>query len=268
MLANTHKIKTILITVLCTGLLFSAQLIAASRALPEFSASYAVQKYGIKLAEAHYQLSHTDAGYRFSHHTELTGFASMFSNDSVKAESLVDVIGDNLLLTKYSYVQTGRKKNRNEEFKILWNTYKNSLSGKITGVVRNKKINLKTNSEIWEALSFQIPLMIEADQNIKEYPYKALLKGKINTYNFVLKSTGQINFAGKQYKTLELVRTDPDRDRALHIWLIPELHNIPVIIENYRDGEEHSRMQLENIKFGSGEELTDQSIETEYDDDF
>ena len=238
----------------------------AAHALPEFSAKYAIKKYGIKLAEAHYLLSYTDKGYKFTQDTKLHGIAGMFASDSVSAVSYVDKIGGNLLLRKHNYIQTGREKNRDEDINILWNTHKNTLRGKITGVVRSKEIDLRTNREIWDALSFQIPLMIEADENVKEYPYRAILKGEIDDYIFVLTSSNKVTFAGKEYKIIQLVRTDPDRDRQLHIWLIPALNNIPVLIENYRDGKEHSRCQLESVSFNNGTPLSDQQIEN--DDDF
>ncbi len=180
----------------------------------------------------------------------------MFANDTISATSFIDEVGDNLLLTKHNYRQTGREKNKDEDINILWQTYKNMRNGNITGVVRNKKISLKTNSEVWEALSFQIPLMIEADKNIKEYPYKAILKGEIETYNFVLTSTKKISFANKEYQTLHLVRTDPRKNRQLHIWLVPALHNIPVIIEYYREGKQHTRAQLESVQFNDEKPFT------------
>ena len=238
----------------------------AAHALPEFSARYAIQKFNIKLAEAHYQLSYTDKGYKFTQDTKLYGVASVFASDTVSAVSYVDEIGDNLLLRKYTYKQTGREDNKDEDIDILWNTYKNMLKGKISGVVRSKKIELSTDSEIWEILSFQIPLMIEARENIKEYPYKAILKGEIDNYNFVLTSTKKITFADKEYKMIQLIRTDPVKDRQLHIWLIPALSNIPVIIENYRDGKEHSRMQLESVSFNNETPFIDQTTDNE--DDF
>ena len=120
------------------------------------------------------------------------------------------------------------------------------------------KIDLRTNTEIWDALSFQIPLMLEADENIKEYPYRAILKGEIDDYIFVLTSSKKVTYAGKEYKALQLVRTDPDRDRQLHIWLVPALNNIPIVIENYRDGKEHSRGQLESLSFNNETPLIDQ----------
>jgi hypothetical protein len=242
-------------------LLFSQSLLAAQLTykLPEFKARYAVQKYGVKLAQATYQLSYTDAGYKLSQDTKLHGIASLFDSSSVSAASYVDKIGDNLLLTKHTYIQKGGKKNRNQDIDILWNTYKNTLKGEITGTVRGEKINLKTDSEIWEILSFQIPLMIEVNQSIKEYPYQAILKGKINTYNFILSKKEKISFAGQQYQSLKMIRTDPVKDRKIIIWLIPKLHNIPVIIENYRNGKEHSRMQLEQVQFNKEKPIIEQS---------
>lgn len=257
--ANIHTLKLI---VLFVTTLFSYNLFAG-HALPEFNARYAIQKYGIKLAEAHYHLTYTDKGYKFTQDTELSGLASMFASDSVSAVSYVDAIGDNLLLTKHIYIQTGREKNRDEDINILWNTYKNTLTGKITGIVRSKEIDLRTNAEIWDVLSFQIPLMIEANEIIKEYPYRAILKGEIDNYTFILTSSKKIIFAGKEYKILQLVRTDPDKDRQLHIWLIPALNNIPIIIENYRDGKLHSRGQLESVSFNNETTYTD----TDSDDD-
>lgn len=237
----------------------------AEHALPEFTARYGIHKFGMKLAEAEYRLSYTDKGYKFTQDTELHGIASMFASDSVSAVSYVDEIGENLLLRKHTYIQTGREKNRDEDIDILWNTYKNTLQGKITGIVRSKPIDLQTNSEIWDMLSFQIPLMIEADENIKEYPYRAMLKGEIDDYTFVLKSSKTITFAGKEYKTLQLVRTDPVKNRQLHIWILPALYNLPVIIENYRDGKEHSRGQLESVSFNNEAPLTEKELVGEND---
>ncbi len=235
----------------------------AAHALPEFSARYAIKKYGIKLAEAHYQLSYTDRGYKFTQDTKLHGIANVFASDTVHAISYVDQIRGNLLLQKHSYRQTGREKNKDEDINILWQTYKNTLKGKITGVVRSKKIDLRTDTEVWDALSFQIPLMIEADENIKEYPYRAILKGEINNYIFILKSTKKITFADKEYRAIQLVRTDPDRDRQLHIWLLPALNNLPFRIENYRDGKEHSMGQLESVSFNNGTPLAEQQTDGE-----
>lgn len=256
------KLAAIFVTVLFSHHLFAAQ------ALPEFKSRYAIQKYGMDLAEAHYQLSYTESGYKFTQNTKLIGFASIFADDTVSAVSYIDEVGDELLLQKYNYTQTGRKNNKDENLSIQWDTSSTPVKGKITGTVRSKKIKLETDTAIWEALSFQIPLMIEANKNKKEYQYKAIFKGKIDAYNFVLTSSKIISFADKKYQALQMVSTDPhkDKNREIHIWLAPKLHNMPVIIEHYRDGKEHSRMQLESVQFNNGQILSDQIMDD--DDDF
>jgi len=239
-----------------------SQNIFAARELPEFSANYAVKKYGAKLAEAHYQLTHTESGYKFTQNTKLHGLAKLLGNDTVSAVSYIHQIDGALLLQKHSYRQTGKEKNKNEDIDISWEsedptlenttheTSKNkNIKGKISGTVRKKTISLETKTPVWEALSFQIPLMIEASKDIKEYPYNAIIKGKIDTYNFILTETKKVYFAKKEYQALHVVRTDPKRDRQLSIWLAPELHNLPLIIENYRNGKEHSKIQLEKVTF-------------------
>ncbi len=254
----TNNKISFLIRILILSITLFSHNSYASRSLPEFSAKYAIQKFNVKLAEAHYQLSYTDKGYKFTQNTKLFGVASMFAKDTVSAVSYIDKVRSNLLLSKYSYIQTGREKNKDEDIEILWNTYKNTLKGRITGVARSEKIDLRINQEIWDALSFQIPLMIEANEEVKEYPYKAFIGGEINDYNFVLTSSKKITFADRDYKAIQLVRTDPNRNRQLHIWLIPALNNIPVTIENYRDGKEHSRMQLESVSFNHNKPYIDQ----------
>ena len=254
------KIFTLLIITLFSNALYAAH------ALPEFSARYAIQKFDSKIAQALYQLSYTESGYKFSQDTTLHGLASLFADDTVSATSFIDDAGDTLLLTKHSYRQTGREKNRDEDISIRWRADNHTRTGDITGIVRNKEINLKTDKAVWDALSFQIPLMIEANEDVKKYPYTAILKGEIDTYNFVLTSTKVISFADKEYKALQMVRSDPRRDRQLHVWLVPALHNIPVIIESYRDGKEHSRAQLESVQFNNEPPLNDQAIDDN--DDF
>lgn len=229
----------------------------AAHTLPEFSARYAVKKFGIKLAEAHYQLHYTKTGYRFNQNTDLYGIAVYFSNYAVAAVSQIDEDGDRLLLRKHTYILSGSDDDRNEDIDILWQTPENTLDGAVSGIVRGEKIELSTDSEIWDLLSFQIPLMIEANKEVKEYTYRALLVGEINTYTFELTEIKKVTFNDKEYDALRMVCVDPDRDREFHIWLLPELHNIPVLIEDYRDGSRRYSGQLESVSFNNGKPYID-----------
>ena len=238
----------------------------ATRALPEFSARYAVEKFGIKLAEAHYQLNYTETGYKITQNTDLYGIAVYFSNYAVAAASYVDKDGDNLLLKEHTYVLSGSDENKNEHYDIFWQTPKNTLNGAVTGEARGQKIDISTNSEVWDLLSFQIPLMAEANKNVKEYVYHAILVGEINTYTFELIDYKKIRFNDTEYDALQMVCKDPDRDRQLHLWLVPALHNIPVLIENYRDGRVHYSGLLESVSFNNEAPYINQQEEDDEDE--
>lgn len=255
-----------LITLCAVALLLSSQLAVAEHALPEYKAKYSVYYLGIKGAEANYELSYNGNGYRFAQNTHLVGIASLFAKDSVSTYSLIDSIDDKLLLTRHIYIQTGREDNKDEDISITWSTDNGRLDGKVSGVVRSRNISYQVTSPVWEFLSFQVPLMIDATKDRKEYPYDALLKGEIDTYNFVLQSSKMVQYAGKEYQSLQMVRQDPNRDYQLHIWLLPELHNIPVLVENYRDGKIHSSMKLESVTFDDKKTIANNAFED--DDDF
>ena len=253
-LAASLPLSVLFIITLIATLLFSQSLHAAEHkvdhALSEFSAIYAVQKFGIKAAEARYELNHTDTGYRFTQYTELYGLARMFADDTVSVTSIVDMVDSHLLLKEHIYIQTGREKNRDEVIKLQWHTDDGKLNGKVTGIVRSKPIDHEVDKPVWDVLSFQIPLMIEANAGQKIYPYTALLKGEIDDYKFMLISTEVVSIGDKKFETLHLVRKDPVKNRELHIWLLPDMNNIPLIVENYRDDKLHSRVQLEKVRFG------------------
>ena len=255
---------------LISTLLLNQPLHAAEKidhALSEFTARYAIQKFGIKVAETHYNLRHTDSGYEFTQYTELYGLARMFADDTVSITSIVDKIDSQLLLKKHVYIQTGREKNRDEDITVQWESIDGKLNGKVTGIVRSKPIDHDVDMPVWDVLSFQIPLMIEANAGQKIYPYTALLKGEIDDYKFELISTETVEIEDKKYQTLHLVRNDPVKNRQLRIWLLPELNNVPLIVENYRDDKLHSRAQLERVRFGQDKKYIQVTTKEDQDDD-
>ena len=248
-------------------ILIFSQAAVADHALPEFHAKYDIEYFGVKAAEADYKLSYTDSGYKFTQKTKLAGMASLFANDTVDAVSYIDESEQHLLLTKHRYIQTGKEKNKNVDFIIDWDTSGKQVKGKITGTARKNKVKLKTETPVWDVLSFQLPLMIEASKDKKNYPYNALLKGKIKTYNFTLNDIKEIEFAGKKHLSLQMIRKDPKRDRQLHLWLLPELNNIPVIIDVYRKGKKRSSILLSSVKFNDDKIISDNTNKIT-DDDF
>lgn len=262
--------STLIIFCLLSSLISSNAF--ATNELPEFTAKYAVKKFGIKLAEAKYRLRYTETGYKILQNTDLYGLAVYLSDYAVAAESHVDKNSDNLLLRKHVYVLSGSDEDKDENIDFLWNIEDHTIRGTASGIVRGQEINVEAMDEIWDLLSFQIPLMIEAREDLKEYSYNAILRGEINKYTFELKEIKKVTFANKEYSALRMVCPDTKRDRELHIWLLPELHNIPVLIENYREGRVHYSGSLESVQFNDDapilDEYTEDADDDTYDDEY
>ncbi len=253
---NNLRIKNRYITF--TLLLFSSACGATpiNHVLPKFTARYAITKYDIKLAEAVYVLRYTRTGYIISQHTRLSGIAALFRNDKINAYSIIDKVNGQLRLQKFSYQQTGKKKNRDENILLSYNKKNNAEITTITGLSRNTPVAINTTGAVWDILSFQVPLMAEVTATKTRYPYMAVINGKLNQYTFNLTNKKKYDFANKSYQLLEMVRNNHEKTRALHIWLAPKLHNLPVVVENYRGGSLNSRMQLESVQFNNSPPLT------------
>ena len=244
---------------------------AEAPSLPDFDARYAITKYGIKLAEARYRLQATAEGYRMEQHTRLYGMAALFRHDTVDASSRIERRDGQLLLRAFNYRQTGEEKNRDESLQFDYekaggNAQTKQAEGaaspqasqwltRIHGVSHGKPVAIETRGPVWDVLSFQLPLMLRANRQTREIPLMAVLNGELDQYHFRRIGETDYVFAGKTRKLLKLTRRNHDGSRELQIWLAPSLHNLPVVVENYRDGELHSRMHLEAVRFDHQPEL-------------
>lgn len=256
---------------LCLATLVSRA--AEGPALPDFDARYAITKYGIKLAEAQYRLQATAEGYRMEQHTRLYGMAALFRHDTVDASSRIERRDGQLLLREFVYRQTGDEENHDEHLQFDYQeadgAEKNAPpQGKrwltrIHGTSHGKPVAIETRGEVWDVLSFQLPLMLRASRQTQDIPLMAVLNGELDQYHFRRIGETDYVFAGKTRRLLKLTRRNHDGTRELQIWLAPSLHNLPVVVENYRDGELHSRMHLESVRFDQQPELKAQEDDDE-----
>ncbi len=249
----------LIVTGLDAGIVLAGQRTDETVRLPDFTASYGISKYDIKLASATYRLRYRDHRYHISQSTRLYGLAALFRDDTVDASSHVQVQDGKLRLLDFTYVQTGEEKDRDEHLQLAYPDDRDTTL--ITGVSRKQPVSIQTRGAVWDILSFQIPLMLDANEQTARYPYMAVINGELDQYVFERRGTRAFEFAGKTYRLLEMVRTDHRKKRRLHIWLAPELHNLPVIVENYRDDRLHSRMVLEKVQFND-----EAALENETDD--
>ncbi|UCB54734.1 MAG: DUF3108 domain-containing protein [Thiotrichales bacterium] len=225
--------------------------VSSAKELPhEFSANYALEMFGTVLARATYTLEHTEDGLTMTQSTRPAGLIAMLRNDKIDVRS--DMIVDNgrVLLVNYSYTHTGDEKDRNIRFNIDWKANnKQELAGKATGIYEGKAVDIDLQNPVWDPLSIQVPIMLDANKKLPPHEHGLFMKGEFKHYLFENHGNETFRYNGTAFAAVKIVGRETKRDRAMYVWLLPELHNIPVKIEQWKNGEHKSTVFLESVSF-------------------
>jgi hypothetical protein len=250
---STYPFRTTITHLVSILLLVLSPVMAAARDLPhEFSAVYALEMYNTVLARATYTLKHTDNGLFMQQSTRPVGLAALLRDDKIDVRSDMIIDDDRILLVSYDYRHTGDDKDRDVNFKINWQAGdKQTKSGKATGVYEGEKVALDINQPVWDPLSIQVPLMLDAGKNLPPHKHGMFLKGEFKYYLFENQGNDNISFDGKEYTAIKIAGKETKRDRAMYAWLVPELHYLPVKIEQWKEGKLKSTVKLESATFNS-----------------
>ncbi|MGD2160476.1 MAG: DUF3108 domain-containing protein [Gammaproteobacteria bacterium] len=224
-----------------------------ARDLPhEFSAVYTLEMYNTVLARATYTLKHTDNGLFMKQSTRPVGLVALLRDDKIDVRSDMVIDNDRILLVSYDYRHTGDDKDRNVNFKINWQTSgKQNKNGKVSGVYEGDNVALEVDQPVWDPLSIQVPLMLDAARNLPPHEHGMFLKGEFKYYLFENQGNDDVSFDGKEYNAVKIAGKETKRDRAMYAWLVPELHYLPVKIEQWKEGKLKSTVKLESVTFNS-----------------
>ncbi len=216
----------------------------------EFTANYALEMFGTVLARAKYTLEHTENGVAMTQSTWPVGLAALLRDDRIDVRSDMVVNDGKVLLVNYDYVHTGDDKNRDVRIKIDWQTGDQQQPvGRATGVYEGAQIAIDVNKPVWDPLSIQVPIMLDANKNLPPHEHGLFMKGEFKSYLFENHGEETVSFNGKDFVSVKIGGRELERDRAMYVWLIPELHNIPVKIEQWKDGKLKSTVFLESVSF-------------------
>jgi len=223
---------------------------AMTKELPhEFSANYALQMHGTTLARAVYTLEHTENGLSMTQSTRPIGLVALLRDEKIDVRSDLVVENGKLLLVSYDYRHTGDNRDRDVRFKINWQNHEQDIVGIATGVYEGRNIRLETDQPVWDPLSIQVPIMINAAEQSPTHQYGLFMKGELKHYQFENHGIEPVQFNGGQLDALKIAGRESKRNRAMYVWIAPELHNIPIKIEQWKNGELKSTVLLESVTF-------------------
>lgn len=248
---SAYFFRLILINTLSLLACFLTPVVAPAKMLPhEFTADYEVEVYGIVLARATHKVEHTDNGLSMEVYTRPAGLMSLVSDDEVVVRADLVTNNGQLLLVNYEYTHTGDEEDDDVRFNIVWqNNHEQKLIGKGTGIYDGEKINIDFDKPIWDPLSAQALIIVNADKNIAQQEHGLFLKGGLKHYLFENHGKETISFNKTEFTALKTVIKETERDRIIFVWMVPEIKNIPIKYERWKNGKLQSAILLRSVTF-------------------
>jgi len=224
---------------------------ASANELPqEFTANYVMQMSGTVLARATYTLEHTDTGVTMKQSTRPVGLMALLRDDKIDVRSDMIVDEGRLLLVNYDYTHSGDDKDRNVRFKINWQANnKQEFIGKASGIYEGKQFDFTIDNPVWDPLSIQVPIMRDANKNLPPHELGLFMNGEFKHYLFQSSGNETVKHNGTQLTAVKIAGRETKRDRAMFVWMVPDYHNIPIKIEQWKNGKLKSTVLLESVTF-------------------
>jgi len=231
------------------GLLFYTCAPASGALPPDYTATYDVEKYSIRVGRSTITLEQADNRIHYSQEVKLVGFAALFKKDHVAEDSWLRKSKKNhFLLEKYQYIHTNGDRDRDVLIEGSWLLSDDDhLSGVLKGTVSGNPVSVQTRDATWDNFSFQLALMNDISAGKSGFSYNVISRGRLKKYTFSMIGPEPIKINAKRYETVKLERND-GRKKTL-IWLAPELHYIPVLIETYKDNDLETKVIIDTAQF-------------------
>ena len=259
---------TLAILIPLQAFLFTPAAVLANELPHKFEANYKLEMYGITLAKATHKLEQTEKGLSMEVYTYPVGLFAFLYDGHVDIHS--DIAKDNgqLLLVNHDYTHSEDAEDTTVRYQIDWlNDQEKGPAGNVTGEYKGETLNINSDEPVWDPLSIQALIIINADKESASYKHGLLMKGELKHYLFENLGKETINFNGTDMTALKTLIKEAERDRIIYVWMLPEYHNIPVKYEHWKDGDLRSTILLQSVTFENDGKTNTLTLVDSTDDD-
>jgi hypothetical protein len=222
-------------------LLLSPLFSGTAVALESYKATYKLSYSGFHVGEAIYELDVDDDGnVLFKARVEPRGIASLIRNDIISEQSRLQLDDDgSLIAIRYEYLhERGRLTEEEKSIEFDWE------AGQAISVVDEDEVRLDLKPGTVDRMSLQLKIMQDGvlDGNHEQIIYEVVEDLELRDYQFEVKGRSRIRTGAGSFDTLRLERRHGSRTTVF--WCAPALDYLPVRVEQRRDGQSTSRMDM------------------------
>ena len=216
---------------------------AADPALTPYTALYKVEYKGKDLGTSEFKLSYdaTKDVYEFSTKTQAKGFVKLARPNPVIERSQFRVTGNRLVPIEFWYEDGSRKGDGNLYIQFDWDR----RAAIVTGEGGRREVALQDGA--LDRGTMQVALMRDLGTTGKASHYLLADEDSVKPYDYVDNGEATTPTGVGQLATRALVQQREGSSRATTIWVAPQLHYLPVRIEQRKDGEVQTAFTLTSV---------------------
>jgi len=207
-----------------------------------YEAVYQVSAKGFNVGKAYFSLKQLEDGtWKYSSNAKPSGFAAMFTSDTVSEISHFKLAESRVIPLGSEYKRKGKKK----EHTITTYDWENN-TGTFTRNGKTKDVLLTPAHQ--DRTTIVPALMWDAANQVAETRHPVIDKRMRTRHHKAMpEGTTKLKNLGK-VKTIHYRQTD-DTKRTVDAWIAPELNYLPVRVEQFRKGKTQVRMKLLSIEW-------------------
>lgn len=240
---------------LAGGLLLAFAAIAVPPAGAEpaapvpFVASYAVAYRGFNAGLLHFELRYEAPGtFIYESRAEPSLLARFVVGADALERSIMQIDAEGVRPLSWS-VEDGKSGSRGDGALVFaWE------EGRVSGRVRDERVELPTEPGLQDRLSVQIAVMTALLRGNEPGVIPLLGDDEIKHYSYLPTGTRRIRTGAGEFDTVLYESTRPGSKRLSRFWQAPALGYIPVRVEQVRDGKVETVMELVKVERAMGGE--------------
>ena len=229
-------------TLLLLGLPLAA--LADGLAIPTYHADYSVTRNSLAIGVAKFTLSeNADGSYTYQSVTRPAGVAALFFSDVVTETTHFEVEAGDPRSLLYSFSQTGGSHEKTETIQFDWQ--------KRAAYTGEDGKNRPTRVEQGTADRFLAQLLISLDAAAGRSggQYTVLDHHELTTYSLSLQPPAKLHTPAGEFDVVVLERKDAAKGRVMDFWLAPQLHYLPVQLQQRETDKATITLTLTDIGF-------------------
>ena len=237
------RIRALAAPACVVALLGGAAAAGAQNEIPTYSAHYEVEYKGRRVGESTQSLERTADGYRFESVTEARGIIPRLALPRpLVEESVFELHEGEPRPLEFRYEDGTRKGEDNVSIEFDWT----GRTARITSAGGSTDLPLEEG--VHDRVTLQMTLMRELDANGAPEPHALIDDASIKTYSYEIAGEETLPTAGGTYETIKVVQQREGSSRHMILWLAPELHHLPVKIEQRRGDEVLMAFLLQSVQ--------------------